>query len=227
MVWCKTGSVIPKEVWVRLVRFQGERCRPGSGFVIEEDGIQYLITAKHLCNGELDELITIRHPWTNSGISVSFVLSRKGPIDTPGDVAAFVLPASLVRVDNRAIPLDVVGLAISQECYILGYPYDLSTSMGRGGTQDLPFVKRGIFAGSGDVDGVKSWYIDVIANPGFSGGPLVYLNKKSRRWQFAGVVVGSMSAPVAEPTAEEPSPPRFSAGLSVAVDAAVVHALLI
>lgn len=65
----------------------------------------------------------------------------------------------------------------------------------------LPIVKRGIVcAEMHDDDGHQVLLIDVIANPGFSGGPLAYRRHDTNAWAFAGAVQQSILAPVAQPT---------------------------
>jgi S1-C subfamily serine protease len=106
----------------------------------------------------------------------------------------------------------------SQSAYILGYPYALSSRPHSASPQRLPIVKSCIISGvETDAEGVDLLYIDAVVNPGFSGGPLVYLDPNTQTAKFAGVVAKGMTGPISEPTPEEPQPPRGPAGIGVVV----------
>ena len=84
------------------------------------------------------------------------------------------------------------GLILAQQIYFLGFPYSLHMD---GNTLNnglpLPFVKSGIL--SAMVSPTKEYqiiYIDGINNPGFSGGPIVFVDHQTRKLKVAGVVKG-------------------------------------
>ncbi len=183
------------------------------------------MTAKHLCAGERTETATLQHPWTNDGTPAQQILTRVGALDAKGDVAAFTLePRSLNGVVGE-VPLDSGDMVYSQEAFILGYPYGLSFQVGGGG-QQLPLVKRGIVSGSlRGEDDEEIHVLDTIANPGFSGGPMVFFPPGSDQPKFAGVVKGNITAPFAEPTPDQPNPPHTTAGLSYVTGSASVRGL--
>lgn len=210
-------AVIPSQVWQRVLRFSGERGRAGTGTLGVVDGQRVLITAKHLCLDDREEQVVLRHPWSRGGEAVSEVLERIGPLDAPADVAVFRLPETLVEPVTGEVALSSEGFYFTQDCYILGYPYGLAHAVGDQGEQQLPFVKRGIVAGAAGQD-PREITLDVIANPGFSGGPAVVLIPGISRWQVIGIVKGTLTGPLVEPTTEEPHPPRVSAGLSSVTD---------
>lgn len=216
--------MITAQVWNRVLRFQGEAGRPGTAFIASVHGQDYLLTAKHLCGDDREEVINLRHPWTNEGQTFSRVLTRVGELDWPADVAAFKLPSDL-QLETVDLPLDAQGMVLSQDSYMLGYPYSLSTQIGT--YQQLPLVKKGIIAGvvHGDAE-AWTFYVDAVANPGFSGGPLVIRNVDTDLLQIVGVISQNMMAPVQEPTPERPDPPRVQAGLCVVTDATNVMTML-
>ena len=126
---------------------------------------------------------------------------------------------SQVRVSKNAsddVPVNST-LFMYQQAFILGYPYGLSF-MPKDSFQEFPIVKSCIIAGNRTgEDGVAIFYIDTIVNPGFSGGPLCFIDKKTQQPKFAGVVAKGMLAPIREPTVDDPNPPQGPAGIGVVV----------
>ncbi|WP_029287925.1 serine protease [Cellulomonas sp. HZM] len=210
---------ITAEIWQRVVQLQSEGTgRPGTGFVVDGPGSRYLVTAQHLCVDAPSETFTITYAWANGTKPLTVELTRVGDPLEGGDVAAFLLSGT--ELDTVAMPGSVVlsstGIGFTQECFILGFPYGLTFDLELGGIEvTLPVAKRGTIAGFTRNpklgDGV--WMLlDVVANPGFSGGPVVA--RVNGAWQFVGVVAGTMSGPI-----EEGSTERFASGLSTATDA--------
>jgi hypothetical protein len=113
------------------------------------------------------------------------------------------------------VPLTSQDMYITQPAFILGYPYELSFTV-EGTVQQLPIVKSCIVAGlTTDEDGVFILYIDTIVNPGFSGGPLTFVDLSTKQPKFAGVVVKGLNGFIREPTPEEPKPPKGPAGIGI------------
>lgn len=189
-----------------------------------EPGRWVLITAKHLCNGDSEEIVTLRHPYTGGGAPVQAGLVRESADVALGDIAVFRLPEHLLSHLHEPLPLDADGLGFTQDAYIMGFPYNLSFPLG--GEAEFPIVKRGIIcAKRHDEGGHQVLMIDMIANPGFSGGPLVYRNPETRSWAFAGAVQASILAPVVEPSSDDPKPLRVPSGLSIVASAAQIQRL--
>lgn len=208
------------------MRFQGENGRRGTAFIATVGDRELLVTAKHLCGDDRDELVVVQHPWTNAGQPLHVMLTRLGALDSPGDVAAFAVDPDQFQGVVGAVSLDSGGLVYTQDAFILGYPYDLSFYMG-GGTQQLPLAKRGIVSGSLQGQQQEEIHVlDTIANPGFSGGPMVFFPPGSADPKFGGVVKGNITAPSVEASPEVPHPPHTTSGLSYVTNSASVVALL-
>lgn len=214
--------MIDAETLGAVVRFAGERGRPGTAFVVAGSGGRcFLVTAAHLCTTDPEEQVTIRNAWWAGAEPITLVLPRHGGRDELGDLAAFELPPEVPRTnDGNPVGLTVAsGLMPSQECWILGFPYGLlhshiTTLSG----QQVPLAKRGAMAGNFvREDGTLGLYLDLIANPGFSGGPVLFRSLISPGQLYVGgVVTGTVTAPMAEPTEDEPNPPRVTSGISLA-----------
>lgn len=210
--------MVPYTVWRRVIQFTGEAKRPGTAFLVGSGDDQRLITAKHLCNDEHDEVAYLRHPWTNDGFAYQATLVRVGRYVAPkADFAVFRLQ-NPVEV-NDDVPMALPGDSfITQSAFILGYPYGWSSSL-EGPMQQMPIVKSCIIAGMSVLDDVDIFYVDTIVNPGFSGGPLMFKDLITNQVKFAGVVTQGMDAPIREPTLEEPNPPKGPAGIGIVVRA--------
>ena len=213
------------QVWSRVVSFMGETGRPGTAFILDRGNRSYLVTARHLClPNESEEQVTITHAWTEDGEPSSAIMSRVDPEELEGDVAIFEMPEDFLGNVGTEVPAMSDGIAFSQECFIMGFPYRLSTHVG---TQArVPIVKKGIIAGrTRSADGVPQFLIDVIANPGFSGGPLVWFRSDGQP-AFAGIVVQNLMAPATDPALSEVRPHDVPAGLALATDIDVVIPIL-
>jgi S1-C subfamily serine protease len=194
----------------------------GTGFIVNHDEGRALVTAAHLCDGNREQAIEFKQAYGESSAVVGY-LDRVGSLEAEPDVAAFDLPESLwPKWFVGEVLLNSAGVIYGQDCYVLGYPYGLTSSLGVGG-KELPIIKKGVVAGSTN-EGVRGWFIDTHVNPGFSGGPLVFeMAGSPGEFCIAGVVQGSFTAPLVEPTEVDPTPPRQPAGIAFCTD--VLHVL--
>lgn len=217
------GMNVSQEVFGRVVQFTAESLKPGTAFLVGNQDNQVLVTAKHLCIDEPEETVTIRHPSTNGGFAYQPTLRRVGMDAVPtADFAIFAMGTSPVGVRGD-VPLNSDLVAFGQGAYILGYPYSIGLRP-RGTVQNIPFVKRCIVsAWESDDHGVATFYVDAIVNPGFSGGPLAFFQADIKEWRFAGVIVRNMTAPMWEPTPDDPDPPIGRAGIGHVIDASTIN----
>lgn len=125
------------------------------------------------------------------------------------DLAVFDVPSNL-RPDwyVGSVEASDNGLILGQDCFILGYPYLMAGAANFPGT-GLPMIKKAVISGARKIDGASYWYVDADANPGFSGGPLVFRLADTDEYQFAGVVIQRMTGPL------EQGGPMSPAGFSV------------
>ena len=196
------SSVLVWEVWSRVVAFKGEDGKSGSAFVIDHDESKYLVTARHRTTGEACETVTLGHAYTHSGgedPAVVCPLVRMGDLNAPHDVAVFELPDGLLTLNDLApVPAQSDGCVFGQDCYLLGFPYLMGFVLGETRRFQLPLVRRGILSGQWTHEGVKMDVIDAIANPGMSGGPVVYKHGPTGSWRFAGVIAQSVNGRLLE-----------------------------
>ena len=139
-----------------------------TGFTIEVDGRQYLITARHLLlSSKTLTDIEILHNGRWVKVSFRVILPE---LDTV-DIAVLALPQQLSTL--LPIQLGIKSSYLSQEVFFVGFPYGLfidRKALNSG--FPLPLVKHGIIAAFANERG-EPFLVDGINNPGFSGGPVV------------------------------------------------------
>ena len=159
----------------------------GTGFALDVDGRQYLITAKHVVaelGAEGTVLIAKNDAWKSMPVKV---LRCADPVDI-----AVLVPPTQLTVDY---PLEATmkGVRYGQDMYFAGFPYGLHTSApALNGGYPVAFVKKAVMSGEVTEGGATEILLEGYNNPGFSGGPLVYrdLDRTASIYKVAGVVKG-------------------------------------
>lgn len=137
-----------------------------TGFTIEVDNRQYLITARHVVSNS-PPAIEICHD--NKWVKVPIKLLGVEPEGV--DIAVIVLPQQLSSL--LPIQLGIKGSFLSQDVFFVGFPYGIMIdghALNAG--FPMPLVKHGIIAAFGNGSGAP-FLVDGINNPGFSGGPVI------------------------------------------------------
>lgn len=164
------GSVVRVQAVVNL-----EPHHPGTGFVVSHAEARFLITAAHNVSSAPECDLRLLSP--QSLDLHELTLTRvDDPLDSADDdVAVFSLPYEL-GPHAFAMPLGDECLRLSQEVLVLGFPQgmDIRTGAWTGTPADFPIVKKGIVAAMSDVDGQRRLLLDMVANPGMSGGPVIF-----------------------------------------------------
>jgi len=156
----------------------------GTGFTIEVDNREYLITAKHVIGSSAPSgTIEIFHD--NKWVSGPYRLIQVEPEAV--DIAVLALDQQLGAV--LPVTLGMKGAFLSETVFFVGFPYGLSIEGGVVNSgYPLPLVKHGIIAAFFNQEG-RPFIIDVINNPGFSGGPVV-IAQNPQNPNIIGVVSG-------------------------------------
>lgn len=161
----------------------------GSGFAIDVDGRQYLVTASHLLNlnGDQTQLKVHRDKgWQE-------VTAKVVGVRADADVAVLEMPQKLAPWDNLPLEASDDGLILGQDVYIIGFPLRW-TDLGKG--PKFPLIRKGTFSSVDEGDSPRKLLIDVINNAGFSGGLVVFRpgEQATARFQVAGVVTSFLTA---------------------------------
>ncbi len=160
----------------------------GTAFSVDVDGREYLVTAAHVVAGLPDEggEIEIFSRGSFKALPVRVVGRSSGPLDT-----AVLATDSPVAVPNLPAEPSADGIVYGQDVYFLGFPYELpSKATLTDAGYPLPFVKKAIVS---QLD-METFILDGHNNPGFSGGPVVFVPPPSAppggRFKIAGIISG-------------------------------------
>lgn len=154
---------------VLMLRYAG---RTATGFTLDLDARQYLITAAHVIAGMEDTgKIEIRRDekWVEYSV-------KRLNVPEPADVA--VLAPSVALTPSLELPT-LEEASSGTDGFFLGFPYGISIPSGTtNNLYPLPFIKKAFVSGVIVTNGVQRVFLDGINNPGFSGGPVVILDPR-------------------------------------------------
>jgi hypothetical protein len=178
------SAQIPSNVLLRTFLIEvGQEA--GTGFTIDIDGRQYLITAKHMVAGDSAEVnvrIKTKAGWGEEDMRVL-------RCDDPVDVAVLV-PRHQLTVTYPLLA-DTRGLILGQDAFYFGFPRGVDYAVTY---ENMPtvfgLVRRATIAQlSGPIGkSAQKILLDGFNNKGFSGSPLVFQN--NGEWKVAGVISG-------------------------------------
>ena len=165
----------------------------GTGFVVEVDGKNLLITANHVVPQTKQVSMRINIP-DDPGSNVLTLSRLDDLLDIDDfDLAIFELPGNFPSIGIDFLSIDKISLA--QPLFILGYPsgyrFSLPTNEGVLGT---PFIRHGILSGVASIGSGQQLFADARSNPGMSGGPVAFIDHTNSRPKIAGMVVKSLFA---------------------------------
>lgn len=174
------------EVLCRTLRISYDKSS-GTAFTIEVNGVQFLITAKHLFksgNYPATAQITILEQKKYKPYSVEI----KYPTNPSIDIAVMKLnPYQLVTptFDNE---FSSNGIIIGQDLYFLGFPFDYDDLLCDlpSDKHPMPFIKKACL--SAIIFEKGQLLLDGHNNPGFSGGPVCFKPHGSKSYNIAGVI---------------------------------------
>lgn len=157
----------------------------GTGFLVDYKNKEYLLTARHVVAGLAthDPKLQFYRSADWHDISGDIIF----PANKNVDIAVIDIhqKASLGSSPELTSETPTIG----GQVYFIGYPYGLHTLYSNG--EYLPLVKVGVFSGLDNSDPAEVvYYIDGFNNPGFSGGPVVYIDNTTHAWRIVGVVQG-------------------------------------
>ncbi|MGR0219515.1 trypsin-like peptidase domain-containing protein [Agromyces sp. ZXT2-6] len=168
----------PREYLASTVRVQSTlrdestgAFRVGTGLRVDGDEHGYLVTAGHLVPAETTADLRIGHMGTAGADDFRDAERIDDPdMSVDDDIAVFRMPKGGFPFER----LNRDGSFLGQDVLIAGYPWGRSFRVGtevEGLT--LPMIKKGVLSTFPAWD-VPRFYIDVVANPGFSGAPVMY-----------------------------------------------------
>ena len=181
--------MITTNVFLRVFRLSfGEKRGRGTGFAIEDNGKEYLVTARHLAE-DLVGINTIRvfqnRDW--QPLQVATVGHATGDVDI-----SVLAPAEPLTTPKSRFPLSATSkdIAYGQDVYFLGFPYGIkgqNLAHDEDNFRPLPLVKRATMS-MFPSESMNYYLLDGHNNRGFSGGPVVFRPSSDAPFQVAAVV---------------------------------------
>lgn len=185
MGFTQTNSgIVPMHIISRTnhIEYHGST---GTSFVFDYKDKQYFITAKHVVFS-LNDNDTIGIFYQNKWNKFKVKLVGHS---INSDISVFSVPEYLDKSENLIASSS--DLFYSQEIFFLGFPYGLSNIIPNINSEcPTPFVKKGILSNFLIEKDFKILFLDGINNPGFSGGPIVYLDKRTNNFNLCGIISG-------------------------------------
>lgn len=207
-------SLAVNQVLTNVFSLESEKRQRGTGFVVTRPGRQFLVTAAHGYSEDVDQIVRLRR--FHDDQAAEMLLRRVNPVEDGDDILIFELETQL-EIPFVLPSIDDEGLRQGQDALITGFP-DVGASVtttvsGLSFPTVLPMCKQGIVS----TMTRELLYIDVIANTGFSGSPVVYRHHDSGEIRIAGMVLKTVTEALTERgIAVEP---YQAGGLSVCVSA--------
>jgi hypothetical protein len=157
----------------------------GTCFTIDVDGKQYFVTAKHVIQDLVDDNeieLFYQNRWARTKVKLighSVIC----------DVSVFAIN---LHISAGPMSPTMEGIVYGQDLYFLGFPFGLiSEIISLNWDFPIPLVKKGILSALFFDQLGKPFFIDGHNNPGFSGGPIVFISPKGpNEYRVAGIISG-------------------------------------
>ncbi len=162
----------------------------GTAFEIEHRHKKYLVTARHVVAGLPETNATFQVMRNDKWVDYATIrtLFPKSPAV---DIAVFETDAA-AETPYYVAPADrgVGGATFGQNVWFLGFPYGIGTHIpSASGGVFYPFIKHGILSAIDTSDpNANITFIDGHNNPGFSGGPVLYVDLSDHKYKILSVV---------------------------------------
>lgn len=175
------------EALTNVARVHTETGAQGTGVLVDIGGRQHLITTAHgLVPGEVVQTL---HIFTAAGDAPWVEARRVDESPAEDDLAILRLTTEVATGGSAPPPFDESGLLLGQPCLLVGYTVAIEHSISIAGRPPSPFpvVKSGVIAAKPP----GTTWLDLTANSGFSGGPVVARRLNDCAIVFLGIVKGT------------------------------------
>jgi S1-C subfamily serine protease len=153
----------------------------GTGFTLERNSRQFLVTARHVIPSARDSVAIHQHgTWQSMGGEVFY------PKNPAVDIAVLRLDKHISLTLELEPSMD--GMVLGQDLYFLGFPLGMYMEPMWNGCP-LPLIKHGVLSAIDSSDKSRVLiYLDAFGNLGFSGSPVIFRDLKSGETKVAGIV---------------------------------------
>ena len=192
----------------------------GTAFTVERAKKQYLITARHVLKHVIGiTKIQIFHEEQWKTLDVKLVGATKDELD----IAVLALEFQLAP--THSLELTSGGIAVGQQVYFLGFPLGIMGDSGMLNRQyPFPLIKSGILSAY-NFETERMLWVDGHNNPGFSGGPVVFVPGGDRaidgkQFKVVGVISGYQGSqnPVYDKSGQEIGFTSENSGIIIACE---------
>ncbi|MGO4904298.1 hypothetical protein ACEN2F_02385 [Flavobacterium sp. W20_MBD1_R3] len=186
-------NTLPDFVFERVLYIKNNQST-GSSFAIEKDGRTLILTAKHLFpnvreNDSINFEVMQNKSWR--------IIKGIARLHSNANLDALVIDLGYSFFNNKRYDdfLNVDGnIVFGDNCFFFGYPLSLHTMMSpiEIDGYPLPLIKKAIFSGQMESNGLLSPFLDGNNTPGFSGGPIFIKSyeKGNWNWSLMGLISG-------------------------------------
>jgi hypothetical protein len=160
----------------------------GTGFTIDVDNKQYLVTAKHVVKGFGSAVgleVFGNEIW--SPVPATLVAHYSGDVDI-----SVLAPVKPLSPPDLPITASSDGMMYGQDVYFLGFPYGVLSQVIFGDDGNpLPLVKKAVFSSFAG----NAYLLDGHNNPGFSGAPVIFSRNEGPPTCVGAVISGYRFSP--------------------------------
>jgi Trypsin-like peptidase domain len=174
-------NVLQRTYWIKC----GSKF--GTGFLVDLDSKRYLVTAKHVVEQYSSEKPIY---WAKDNAWEELRTETTWFESDAVDLAIFSPQMSTRPTESGLdIDLDSDNLQIGQDVFFCGFPYTFFTdSLAINDGFPIGFVKKACYSGVNSKEQI--YFLDGIANNGFSGAPVVAKVAGNGREKIVAVIVG-------------------------------------
>ena len=148
----------------------------GSCVLVPMNNRTYLLTAKHVLKAAGEQIRVVGIKGVRVRIEGKVIWEQAGR-----DIIGF---ETTLGAREEVLTIGEGRYSIGAECRFLGFPFGWGTEVGAGEWPMQPLIKGGLISGGKPPE----VYVDAIANPGFSGGPLFVAEENPERPELIGIV---------------------------------------
>jgi S1-C subfamily serine protease len=188
----------------------------GTAFVIDVDGRQYLISARHVVAAAEDTASIELH---RNGTWTAYVVTVVGKDDV-ADISILSLQERLVG-PGHAVEVNAAGCRVGQTVFFLGYPLGLRGPNAFTPEFPVALVGRGTLATFSSAHSPPGAFLSANAPPGFSGAPIFFVHSESGNATLFAILIQSYAYEM--PTRD----PLKNPNGSVLVDSGIVGCVFI